>query len=225
MKKVLIIDDIAANIQREKGILGRADFRVFTASTGAEALQVHRDEKVDLIIIGLEFSDMPADKLCSALRDDESLRHVSIIVVGPETDSAAARAARCKANAYITLPLQPAAFLDRVGRFLQIPLRKDYRVLFRVSVSGTSRNETFFCNSQNISVSGVLLETPKRLIRGDRITCSFFLPESGQVVADAEVVRVAQKEDLFHYGVRFIDLKTVHRTAIEKFIRKRANRV
>lgn len=224
MKKILIVDNIAAAVERGKSMLSRSDFAVFTALTGAEALAVHRTHQIDLIVMGLELQDMRGEEFCARIREDEQLRNVSIVVVGQDADTDEALKARFKANAYMAQPLQPAAFLAKVGQLLQIPVRESYRVLFKVSVAGSSSNESFFCNSQNISSSGVLLETRKQLARGDHISCSFFLPGSGQVASEAEVMRAEQREDVFQYGVRFIDLKPAYRIAIEKFIKNRASR-
>lgn len=224
MKKILIVDNIAATAEREKSMLSRGEFTVLTAVTAEEALEMHRAQQVDLIVVGLDLKDIPCDEFCARIRQDDNLCHVSIVAVGHDSDKDSALVARCKVNAYISLPLHPVQFLEKIGQLLQIPIRKSYRVLFKVTVTGSRGEESFFCNSQNISETGVLLETAKALGKGDRIACSFFLPGSGQVTTDGEIVRVVKKDDVYQYGVRFVDLKPLHKSAIEKFIKKRAAR-
>ncbi len=223
MKKVLIVDDLRTFIDKEKGILDRSDIKIFTATSGAEALVVHKAEKVDLIIVDLDMPGMNGDKFCSIIRRDEALKQVSIIIACEGTESDIARIRQCKANSYITKPIRPVQFLESVGRFLDVPERKSYRVLLKARVEGKFDNEPFYCSSQNISVSGLLVETEKVLEKGDVLSCSFFLPGSECIVTDAEVMRsVRGAGNSVSYGVRFVNLRPAFKTAIETFIEKRS---
>ena len=53
--------------------------------------------------------------------------------------------------------------IEKVGQLLEIPERKSYRVLLKVTINGRLTTETFYCSSQNISASGILIETEKTL--------------------------------------------------------------
>ena len=223
MKKVLIVDDLRTFIDKEKSILNRSDIKIFTATSGGEALAVHKAEKVDLIIVDLDMPGMNGDKFCSVIRRDEALKQVSIIIACDGTESDIARIRHCKANSYITKPIRPVQFLESVGRFLDVPERKSYRVLLKARVEGKFDNEPFYCSSQNISVSGLLIETEKVLEKGDVLSCSFFLPGSECIVTDAEVMRTVRgPENSMSYGVRFLDLRPAFKTAIDTFIEKRS---
>ncbi|MDA8239048.1 MAG: response regulator [Nitrospiraceae bacterium] len=223
MKKVLIVDDLRTFIDKEKSILDRSDIKIFTATSGGEALAVHKAEKVDLIIVDLDMPGMNGDKFCSIIRRDEVLKRVSIIITCDGTESDIARIRQCKANSYITKPIRPVQFLESVGRFLDVPERKSYRVLLKARVEGKFGNEPFYCSSQNISVSGLLIETEKVLEKGDVLSCSFFLPGSECIVTDAEVMRTVRgAENSMSYGVRFLDLRPSFKAAIATFIEKRS---
>jgi len=204
-------------------MLARSDFRIFTATSGEEALTIHKREQVDLIIVDLDMSGISGDKLCSLIRNNPALKQVSVIIVCTGTASDLQRVSRCKANAHVTKPLRPMQFLEKVGQLLDVPERKSYRVLLKVTVDGEDGRESFFCSSQNISASGILIETDKVLAKGDRISCSFFLPRSEHVVASAEVMRIAPSSNgTYHYGIRYLDLDPAYRAAIEAFIASRA---
>jgi DNA-binding NtrC family response regulator len=224
MKKIMVVNSTAGTAERQKKMLSRDDFTVLTAVTAEQALEAHSSRPVDLIVVGLDLKDMPADEFCARIRQDDNLCHVSIVIVGHNADKDATLVTRCKANAFIALPLQPAAFLEKIGQILQIPVRKSYRVLFKVTVTGSRGEDSFFCNSQNISASGVLLETAKTLGNGANITCSFFLPGAGKITTSGEIARVIKKDDTYHYGVKFVDIKPAFRSAIDKFVKERAAR-
>ena len=225
MKKILIVDDLASFVDREKSILNRADFKIFTATSGEEALKIHKAEHMDMIVTDLEMPGIPGDKLCSIIRQDESLKNVSVIIVCSNSAADRAKVARCQANAYITKPIRPVEFLEKVSQLMDIPERQSYRVLLRVKVKGKTTAEPFFCSSRNISVTGLLIETDKILEKGDIISCSFFLPKSECIVTDAEVMRVVKSDENTHqYGVRYLDISPQFRSSIELFIKSKSGK-
>jgi CheY-like chemotaxis protein len=225
MKKVLLVDDLKTFIEKERTILNRSDIKIFTATSSEEALAVHRKEKVDLIIADLDMPGISGDKLCTIIRNDEDLNHVSFILVCGGSESDLQRVARCKADVHVTKPIRPLQFLESVSGLLDMPERKSYRVLLRATVNGKFGNEPFFCSSQDISATGLLLETDKALEKGDVMTCSFFLPGAERIITDTEVMRVVKSgEGTLRYGVRYVGLQPASKTAIESFIEKRSRK-
>lgn len=225
MKKVLLVNDLNTLIEKERTILNRSDIKIFTAASGEEALIVHRKEKVDLIIADLDMAGMSGDELCCAIRDNEELEYVPFIIVCRGSESDLHRVARCKANVNVTKPIRPLQLLESVSKLLDIPERKSYRVLLKAMVNGKFNNNPFFCSSQDISASGLLLETDKALEKGDIMNCSFFLPGAAKIVTEAEVVRVVKSGDgTPRYGTRYVSLQPVYKSAIEAFIEKRSKK-
>jgi len=225
VKKILIVADLQTLIEKEKGILNRSDFKFFTATSSVEALNIHKVEKVDLIITNLDMPVISGDKLCSIIRKDEKLKKVSIIIVCGRSNSDIDRCTKCNANSYITRPVKPSLLLEKVSQLLDIPVRQSYRVLLKVKVDGKYKNEPFFCYSRNISRSGILLETERVLSKGDPIYCSFFLPDSKNITASGEVVRVSKSgTGTYMYGVKFSNLDPTSGSDIEAFIRNRSDK-
>ena len=226
MKKILIVDGLEAFIYSEKNILRRSDFEIFTATSGKEALNVHKAEKMDVIIADLDLPDIGGDKLCSMIRNDEELKSVSIIIVCTTAPSDIERASVCKANSYITRPISSRQLLEKVAQLLNIPERKSCRVLLKVSVSWKSASGSFFCSSRDISATGILLQTDRMLAKGDVISCNFYLPNSFRVFANVEIMRVTMNgDDTFLYGAKYVDLSPEYRSAIEAFINNRSEKI
>lgn len=225
MKKILLVNALDTIIEKERTILNRADIKIFSAASSDEAFAVHRKEKVDLIIADLDLPGISGDKLCTMVRNDEELKNVSFIIVCGGGESDLQRVARCKANVHVTKPIRPLQFLESVSRLLDVPERKSYRVLLKATVSGKFDNKPFFCSSQDISATGLLIEADKALERGDIMSCSFFLPGAARIEADAEVMRVVKSEGgILKYGVHYTGLQPAFRTAIEAFIEKRSGK-
>ena len=58
MKKILLVNSLIVFYEKNKGLLSRSDFQIFTAITGMEALRIHREERVDLIIAELNMPEI-----------------------------------------------------------------------------------------------------------------------------------------------------------------------
>src|SRR3990172_4252938 len=64
MKKVLLVDDVKLFLELEKTLLNRSNLQIFTASSGQEALEIHKREKADLILCDLYMPGMNGDEVC-----------------------------------------------------------------------------------------------------------------------------------------------------------------
>ena len=224
MKKILIVDGSEPIIPEEKSstMLSRKDFQIFSAKSGREALETHRREKANLILADLDAPDMAGDELARAIRLDPAMKTVSIMLVTSLRRADLERCANCGANDYITRPIDTKKFLEKVAKLIDVPRRKDIRVLIKARLIGSAGQEPFFGTTHDISVSGLLLETEKVLARGDRIACSFFIPDAERVSADAEIVRVARPGEMFNYGLKFTVLSEKDRKIIETYVSRLA---
>jgi CheY-like chemotaxis protein len=225
MKKLLFSRELKSFINKEKNVLGRSDFQIFIASTADDILKTHRTERVDLIIMPLDMEGGSAEEICSLIRKDEKLNHVSLLIICNDTKEDIKRLQKCKPNAHITNPIIHEQLIEKIKQLLIIPVRQDFRILLKVTISGKANNIPFFCYSYNISVSGMLIETNKVLQQNDIISCSFFLPLSEQIITNAEIMRIISTENnSLQYGIRFINLAQRYKTAIEAFINRRSGK-
>jgi CheY-like chemotaxis protein len=217
MKKILLVNNLEAFLGRNKSLLNRAGFLILTATSAQEALRIYREQSVDLIISLLDMPEMGGDALCSSIRQDSELKHVPFILVCYETELE--RASQCGANAWVTKPVRPELLLEHVGRFLQIPARRDYRAIFNARVNGTRESLSFSGMTRNISASGLLCETATILNQDDLITNLLLAIDSHQIVADGKVVRSESRPDgMYNYGVQFTSLAPEYLEKIEQFV-------
>jgi DNA-binding response OmpR family regulator len=218
MKKIIVTDTLRDFIEKQAGLFMGQGYKTFFVKSGEEALNVHRNEKADLIIIEPDFPDLTCEQFCSVIREDEVLKRVSTLVVCSDKLSEIERCQRCGANDYIQ-PLTPTIFLRKATRLLNVSERTSYRVIVKVSRKEGDETTHFFCTSQNVSTSGILLETDRVLNKGEKVSCSFFLPNSVRVVSQGEVVRIVEREDGSNkYGVKFINMSPLLESRITSFI-------
>jgi CheY-like chemotaxis protein len=223
MKKVIIAKDIRAIVEKKKTFLDRSEVRLFAAPSNEKVLALHRAIKADLIVAKLNMPEMSGETLCSLIRDDEELRDVSIIVVCSENESDLARCIQCRANAFISSPVDTELLLQEAHRLLNIAPRTSYRIPIRVKFFGKSKQRVFTGYTENLSSSGMLLCTMSHLFEGDSVMCSFSVPVSTQITVQAEVVRVLGKEPEHNancYGIKFTELGANATSAIQAFVEK-----
>jgi len=226
MKKVLVVDNVKSILEREKSLLNRDSFLVFSATSGEEAVQVHKKEKVDIIIMDLDMPGMPGDEVCRVIRADEGLKKVSIILA--TLYSGEEEVERCRtagANAFIKKPINRDELAEKMATLLGIPARQAIRILVKVKVEGKVGSDFFIANTVDVSVSGLLFECDHELAAGDVIEASFFLPGIGgynRVVVKSQLMRsVPSDGPLKRYGVKFSEFKEGTPEQIGEFIAKK----
>ncbi|HET6516565.1 MAG TPA: response regulator [Thermodesulfovibrionales bacterium] len=218
MKKVLVHNEFKTLLEKESTILSRENFRIFGATTAEEMMKIHRSERVDLVIADYHMKEMRGDTFCSAIRGNDALKTVSIIVICPRNKTVIEKCRASGANAVVIRPIDAEELLRRAAALLNVPRRKSLRGVIKITVNAVFQNDSFFSGSLNISTSGMLLETDRMLSQGDRLTCSFVLDRKTTVTG--EIVRKEEKGPaLYQYGVRFIGLDSKTRAEIEEFIK------
>ena len=225
MKKVLLVDDVKLFLELEKTLLAnRTNLQLFTATSGQEAIEIHKREKIDLILCDLYMPGMNGSEVCKIIRKDDNLKKVSIIIV---TTSAKDRdmCLEAGANAVVLKPIDPSELLEKVGKYINIPMRRDIRILARIGVEGLRGMvaESFISNTVNISVNGVLIETSHTLTIGDAVSCSLSIPgNSTLITVTGEVVRKGEgrQSGISYYGIKFLDVREEDKRAIASYINR-----
>jgi two-component system chemotaxis response regulator CheY len=119
---ILIVDDSPAMrrvVRRVVDLSGVQVGKYLEAGDGRQALAVLRSEWVDLIMTDINMPEMDGEELLLAVRDDESLSSIPLLVVS--TDQSEARIAQMLAlgaNGYISKPFAPAALSEEMHRLL-----------------------------------------------------------------------------------------------------------
>lgn len=78
--RLLLVDDQPINIQTLFAIFS-ADYEVFMATSGAQALQVCADQRPDLILLDVVMPEMDGHEVCRRLKADARTRDIPVIFV------------------------------------------------------------------------------------------------------------------------------------------------
>lgn len=118
--QVLVVDDEAEMRTYLRSLLG-SSYRVRTASDADEALDQMQQEPPDLIISDVIMPGRDGLSLCRAVRDDEQLQHLPVILLSarPGDDSRLA-GVQAGADAHVPKPFDPGELEARVENLIEI---------------------------------------------------------------------------------------------------------
>jgi len=83
---VLVVDDVIENITALSGML-RSDYRVVFATNGEEALEIVRNQQVDLILLDVMMPEMDGYEVCRRLKSDMTTREIPVVFVTALADA------------------------------------------------------------------------------------------------------------------------------------------
>jgi two-component system chemotaxis response regulator CheY len=114
--RFLIVDDFPTMRRVLRALLKEIGFeRAEAAANGALALQMLRTSKFDFVISDIPMPDMDGFELVSAMRADDSLKDLPVLMVTAETR--ADEVARCRQSAaasYIVKPFTRAGLEEKL---------------------------------------------------------------------------------------------------------------
>jgi CheY-like chemotaxis protein len=140
-KRLLIVEDNAAEQMSITELLGHDDIEILTADTGAEALSTLRNQPCDCIVLDLRLPDMTGFEVLDQLRDDETLSNVPVVVfTGRELSAEEDAELHTMARSIVVKGVEsPERLLDETSLFLhrvitELPVEKQ-RMLEKLNSS------------------------------------------------------------------------------------------
>jgi CheY-like chemotaxis protein len=123
-KKVLIADDNVINRELLQDILERFKpwgLEILNASNGAEAYDLAKQEKPELVLLDIMMPDMSGYEVSQKIKDDPDLANVYIIMVSAKTQQEDRKqAVHAGADEYITKPFDIRLIRERVQSILDL---------------------------------------------------------------------------------------------------------
>ncbi|BDV42255.1 two-component system response regulator [Geotalea uraniireducens] len=181
--KILLVDDVNLMLELEKSYLRFSPVRLFTARDGAEALEVVRAERPDLVFMDLNMPKMSGAECCAAIKADPELAATPVVMVttaGNPEDEALCRRSGC--DGYITKPIDRRLFLEAGRRYLPDIDRREPRYVFSTRISCQSGEEELTGTTADISIGGLYMAVNGQLGQDERIEMVFSLPGCQQKI-------------------------------------------
>ena len=174
--KILFATDVHGS---EKSFLKFSSVHVLTAGNGAEALEIIRKEKPDLVYMDLHMPVMDGAACCTALKADPVLRSIPVIMVtsaGKEEDIKLCTEAGC--DDFLTKPVNRRIFMEKGRTLLDSLDRRETRVLCQAATKFKVHTLHLSGECIDISRNGIYLASDYMLEGKTSLEMSLTLPES-----------------------------------------------
>jgi two-component system phosphate regulon response regulator PhoB len=119
-ERVLVVEDEPDIVALVAYHLAKANYRVSTAATGADAVHLAKQERPALIILDLMLPGMSGFEVVEQLKSNEVTRDIAVLMLTARKDEAdRIKGLSVGADDYLTKPFSPQELVLRVGNILR----------------------------------------------------------------------------------------------------------
>ena len=124
--RVLVVDDVPANVKLLEARLSAEYFDVTTAHSGAEALAICERAECDIVLLDVMMPDMDGFEVCRRLKSNPITHHIPVVMV-TALDQSSDRVAGLDAGAddFLTKPVSDVALIARVRSLTRLKMMTD----------------------------------------------------------------------------------------------------
>ncbi len=124
---ILVVDDVAINLQVLCYTLGKEKYRIAVAQNGKQALKMVEEISPDLILLDVMMPELNGYEVCGQLKNDPDTCDIPIIFLTAKSETEdVIKGFQCGAVDYVTKPINGPEILARVRTHLEL---KYYREL------------------------------------------------------------------------------------------------
>ncbi len=131
--RVLVVDDVDANVKLLEARLTADYFEVITAHSGPEALQICARERADVVLLDVMMPGMDGFEVCRRLKAEPRSQHIPVIMVTAlDQPSDRVKGLEAGADDFLTKPVDDLALITRVKNLARLKMLTD-EMLMRAS--------------------------------------------------------------------------------------------
>jgi two-component system cell cycle response regulator len=133
--RVLVVDDIPANLKLLEARLSAEYFQVVTAFCGSDALDICAQQRIDVVLLDVMMPGMDGFEVCRRIKSDPATQDIPVIMVtalDQPTDKL--QGLENGADDFLTKPVDDIALVTRVKNLARLKILND-EMLMRASTS------------------------------------------------------------------------------------------
>src|SRR6478736_5756922 len=124
--RILVVDDVLANLKLLEARLLAEYFEVLTAENGQQALDTCASTQVDLILLDIMMPGMDGFAVCERLKTEKLTAHIPVVMVTAlDQPSDRVRGLKVGADDFLTKPVNDLQLISRVKSLLRLKTLSD----------------------------------------------------------------------------------------------------
>ena len=148
--RILVVDDVPANVKLLEARLLAEYFEVLTASNGAEALDICERGNVDVVLLDVMMQGMDGFEVCRRLKSDPATQHIPVVMVTAlDQVSDRVRGLEAGADDFLTKPANDLQLMTRVKSLVRLKSLTD-ELRLRASTTRAIRIEELLSRRASI---------------------------------------------------------------------------
>lgn len=202
--RVLVVDDISANVRLLEAKLSAEYFDVFTAMNGQDALACAEEHIPDIVLLDVMMPQMDGIEVCKRLKANPKLQHIPVIMITAlDQPEDRVRGLEAGADDFLTKPVNDVALFARLRSLVRLKmiideLRARAATSEKMGFADPARGQSMLDMPGNI----LLVDDTGQL--ADRIIPSLQGKHTVSVASDAQTALIEAAEG--HYELLIIGL-------------------
>ena len=163
--EVLIAEDSRTQAEQLRFLLEEHGYKVTATANGKEALEAAQAQKPSLVISDIVMPEMDGYELCKAIKSDEKLKDIPVILVTTLSDAQdVIRGLECGADNFIRKPYEERYLLSRIEYLLMnLDLRKNQKMQMGVEIELGGHKH--FITAERQQILDLLISTYEQAVR------------------------------------------------------------